>query len=164
MALTTVGIIHTVISLIAVASGAIALIRDKKITWSNKLGKIFVLTTIITCLSGFGIYQHGGFGKAHALGIITLIVQSLALLAGKGTKPFGKASEYIETVAYSFTFFLHLIPGVTEILTRLPVNAPIANGPEDSKIQLTIGICFILFVTGLVLQLMNIKRKASINQ
>jgi uncharacterized membrane protein len=161
MALTTIGIIHTVISLMAVASGAIALIRNKKITWTTNLGKIFVITTIITCLSGFGIYQHGGFGKAHVLGIITLLVQTLALVAGKNSRPFGKVSLYIETLAYSFTFFLHLIPGITETMTRLPLDAPFATSPEDSNIQLMIGICFVLFVIGVVLQVLKLKRKGA---
>ena len=161
MALTTIGIVHTGISLVAVASGAIALILDKKINWESRAGKVFVITTIFTCLTGFGIYQHGGFGKAHVLGIVTLIVQGLALFAGKTNKPFGGASVYVETVAYSFTFFLHLIPGITETMTRLPLDAPYANNPEDSKIQLTIGVCFIVFLIGVTYQLLKLRRAKS---
>ncbi len=161
MGLTTLGIIHTVISLLAVASGSISLVKDKKINWSNNLGKIFVITTIITCITSFGIYQHGGFGKAHALGIITLLVQALALFAGKVSKPFGKASVYVETVAFSFTFFLHLVPGITETLTRLPQQTPIAASPEDPKVKTLIGISFILFLIGITLQILKLKRKIS---
>ncbi len=36
--------------------------------------------TILTCVTGFGIFQHGGFGKAHMLGIITLVVLAIAWL------------------------------------------------------------------------------------
>ena len=161
MALTTTGIIHTAISLVAVSSGVISLILDKKISWTNNLGKIFVVTTILTCITGFGIYQHGGFGKAHVLGIITLLVQTLALIAGKVSKPFGKASVYVETVAFSFTFFLHLVPGITETLTRLPQETPIAASPEDPKVQAIIGISFILFLVVATLQVLKLKRKAS---
>jgi cytochrome b subunit of formate dehydrogenase len=48
----------------------------------NQLGNIYVLATVITCLSGFGIFQHGGFGKPHVLGIITLVVLAVAWVAG----------------------------------------------------------------------------------
>jgi uncharacterized membrane protein len=72
--LTPLGIFHTAISLVALGSGAIALVRDKKIIWDNRVGKIYVIMTFITCVSGFGIFQHGGFGKPHVLGIITLLV------------------------------------------------------------------------------------------
>ncbi|TMH72537.1 MAG: hypothetical protein E6H51_11540, partial [Betaproteobacteria bacterium] len=89
--LTPLGVIHTAISLIAVAAGLIALIRDKEISPRNMLGKTYVIATVITCLTGFGIFQHGGFGKPHTLGIITLIVLAVAYVAGY-TKLYGRLS------------------------------------------------------------------------
>src|SRR5882762_1114728 len=71
--LTQLGVIHTAISLIAVAAGLIAFFRDKEISPRNGVGKIYIIATVLTCLTGFGIFQHGGFGKPHTLGIITLI-------------------------------------------------------------------------------------------
>ena len=46
--LTQLGVVNTAISLVAVAAGAIALIRDKEITLRNTLGKVYVITTILT--------------------------------------------------------------------------------------------------------------------
>src|SRR5712664_3542044 len=104
--LTQLGVIHTAISLIAVAARLIALIRDKEISPRNMLGKTYVITTVITCLTGFGIFQHGGFGKPHVLGIITLIVLAVALLAERsGT--FARLSRYVATLGYSLALFLH---------------------------------------------------------
>jgi uncharacterized membrane protein len=157
MGLTTLGIFHTGISLIAVATGAIALIRDKKISWVNTVGKIYVIATIITCVTGFGIFQHGGFGKPHVLGIITLLVMILALTAGKNSKPLGRLSPYIETVAYSMTFFFHLVPGITETATRLPVDAPLASGTDDPHIQMAVGVTFLLFLIGVIWQVRKLR-------
>jgi uncharacterized membrane protein len=157
--LSSLGIFHTTISLMAVASGAIALIRDIKITWNNTIGKIFVTTTVITCLTGFGIFHHGGFGKPHVLGIITLIVLAVAVVAGKNSKPLGRFSPYIETIAYSMTFFFHLIPGITETTTRLPVDHPLATDPGDPIVTTSIGICFIAFLIGATLQVIQLRRK-----
>src|SRR5678816_1040340 len=98
--LTPLGVIHTAISLIAVIAGLMALFRDKEISPRNTLGKVYVIATIVTCLTGFGIFQHGGFGKPHVLGIITLVVLGVAYVAGY-TKLFGRASPYIETVSYT---------------------------------------------------------------
>src|SRR5258708_28904893 len=121
--LTPLGLIHTAISLIAVAAGLIALVRDKESSPRNTLGKVYVITTVLVCLTGFGIFQHGGFGKPHALGIITLVVLGVAYVAGY-TKFYGRFSPYLETVSYSATFLFHLIPGITETTTRLPPGAP----------------------------------------
>jgi hypothetical protein len=69
--LTPLGTFHTAISLIAVIAGFVALIRYKEIATSTWAGKLFLAGTIVSCLTGFGIFQHGGFGKPHALGIVS---------------------------------------------------------------------------------------------
>jgi uncharacterized membrane protein len=162
LCLTSLGLFHTAISLIALATGIIALVRDQEITWNNLVGKIYVITTVITCLTGFGIFEHGGFGKPHALGIITLLVLVLAFIAGSKSNPFGKASPYIKTVSYSATFFFHIVPAITETATRLPSDAPLASGPDDPNIQMVIGICLVLFIIGATLQVMKLRKKAKL--
>ena len=73
LGLTPLGTIHTAVSLVAVAAGVMAFFRDKEILARSTLGKVYVVTTILTCLTGFGIFQHGGFGKPLVLGVITLL-------------------------------------------------------------------------------------------
>jgi hypothetical protein len=59
------------------------------------------------------------------------------------------------------TFFFHLVPGVTETTTRLPVSAPLASGPDDPLVQRLVGICFLLFLVGATLQVIRMRaRKA----
>jgi hypothetical protein len=48
MGLTSLGIVHTVISLVAVAAGLIALIRDREISLRDRMGKLYVITTVLT--------------------------------------------------------------------------------------------------------------------
>jgi uncharacterized membrane protein len=155
--LTSLGIFHTAISLIAVAAGAIALIRDGKITWENLIGKIYVITTIIVCLTGFGIFQHGGFGKPHTLGVITLVVLAVVFLAREKNDIFEKLTPYVITVGFSMTFFFHLVPAITETATRLPLDAPLASSPDDPTIQMAVGICFVLFVIGVIIQVRKLR-------
>ena len=149
--LTSLGVLHTAISLVAVAAGMAALVRYKEISPKTLTGKVYVITTVLTCLTAFGIFQHGGFGKPHALGIITLVVLGVAALAGN-TRIFGRASRYVETISYSATFLFHLIPGITETTTRLPLGAPLLPGPEAPELQVASGVLFILFLIGAALQ------------
>lgn len=151
LGLTSLGVVHTAISLVAVAAGAIALIRDKEISPRATVGRVYIATTILTCLTGFGIFQHGGFGKPHVLGILTLVVLALAYAAGR-YQLFGSASRYVETVSYSLTFFFHMIPGVTESATRLPPGAPLAANPDVPGLQMVVGALFALFLIGATLQ------------
>ena len=156
--LTSIGVIHTIISILALGSGILALIDDKRITLDNAIGKFYVITTILVCITGFFIFQHGGFGKPHALGIITLIVLSIAFAASKKVNLFGKASPYIETISYSLTVFFHVVPGITESVTRLPLDAPLAASPDDPRIQMAILICLVLFLIGAVSQVRALRK------
>ena len=83
LGLTPLGFVHTVISLVAVAAGVVAYIRHGGISWRSGAGRWYVVNTIATCVTGFGIFQHGGFGIPHVLGIVTLVVLGVAALAGQ---------------------------------------------------------------------------------
>jgi uncharacterized membrane protein len=162
LGLTPLGTFHTAVSLIAVVVGFIALIRDKQISPRNMLGKIYVITTVITCLTGFGIFQHGGFGKPHILGIITLVVLGIAAVAGY-SKVFGRASPYVETISYSATFLFHLIPAITETTTRLPLGAPLLPNADAPALQIASGVLFVLFLIGAALQVRALRAKGANN-
>lgn len=149
--LTPLGTFHTAVSLIAVAAGLVALIRDKRISAATALGKTYVVTTVITCVTGFALFQHGGFGKPHVLGIITLVVLAVALVAGCSSV-FGRASRRVEAVSYSATFLFHLIPGITETTTRLPPGAPLVANADAPALQVAAGVLFVAFLIGAVLQ------------
>ncbi len=156
--LTTLGVIHTAISLVALAAGLIALIRDKQITLDNDLGKTYVITTALTALTGFGIFQHGGFGKPHALGVITLVVLAVAWVAGR-TALFGGWSKVVEVVSYSATFLFHWIPAITETSTRLPLGAPLLPNAEAPELARATGVLVLLFLIGAALQVRRLRKQ-----
>ncbi len=158
LGLTPLGTIHTAISLIAVAAGLIALIGDREISPRNLVGKIYLITTILTCLTGFGIFQHGGFGKPHALGIITLVVLGVAAVAGY-TRLYGRASPYIETVSYSATFLFNMIPGITETTTRLPLGAPLLPDADAPALKTATAVLVVVFLIGAAFQVRHIRAR-----
>lgn len=98
--LTSLGIVHTAISLGAVAAGVMAFFRYREILARTMLGKVYAVTTMLTRLTGCGIFQHGGFGKPHVLGIVTLLV----LLAPWQAN--AEAPELKATIAVRFALFL----------------------------------------------------------
>ncbi|HQR10768.1 MAG TPA: hypothetical protein PLW68_05510 [Casimicrobiaceae bacterium] len=150
--LTQLGVVHTAISLIAVAAGVIAFFRYGRISPAYTVGKIYVITTVLTCLTGFGIFQHGGFGKPHILGIVTLVVLGVAAVAGR-TALFGRASAYVETISYTATFLFHTIPAVTEVSTRLPLGAPLLPNADAPELKTAAGALLVLFLIGTAWQL-----------
>jgi hypothetical protein len=152
------GWIHTVISLIALAFGTFALLRFGEISWRTFFGKTYILATIFTCLTGFGIFAHGGIAPGHILGVVILVVLFFAFRGD--SHHFGKASSYVATIGYSLSYFLSWIPGVTETFTRFPVGHPLATGPGDPMVKLGIGVCFLGFLVGTTAQVWRVRKTA----
>ncbi|HSB95859.1 MAG TPA: hypothetical protein VLC91_05400 [Spongiibacteraceae bacterium] len=161
LGLTQLGVVHTAISLVAVAvaAGIVAFARYKQIAVRTCTGILYVVTTALTCLTGFGIFQHGGFGAPHALGILTLLV--LAIIA-ETRHSFGRLSRYIAVLGFSTTFFFHMIPAFTETSTLLPFGHPLASGPDDPGLKAAIGVAFLVFVVGAVLQILQVRAERNL--
>ena len=154
--LTSLGVVHTAISLVAVAAAIISFVRFGKILPGTTLESVYLWTTVLTCLTGFGIFQHGGFGKPHVLGIVTLITLAVVWLAGR-KRLFGAASPYVETVGYSATFLFHMIPAITETSTRLPLGHPLLASAEAPELQAATGVLLLLLLTGATVQVLRIR-------
>jgi hypothetical protein len=143
-ALTTLGIVHTAASLLALGSGFAALARYKEILPTTRLGQVYLFTTLITAASALGIFQHGGIGPGHALAIVTLLALGTGTVAAT-THLFGGFSRYVQAAGYSSTILFHLVPGFTEALTRLPFDAPVlpsAHAPEFKAIYAVLAAIF----------------------
>ena len=154
--LSTLGIVHTAISLVAVGAGIWAFVRYKEISPGTRAGMLYIVMTVLTCLTGFFIFARGGFGKAHALGVLTLLVIAFAAFVRR-THWLGHRARVVEALAYSLTFFFHMIPALTETGTRLPRGAPLFDSPEDPVLTMTVGVFFIVFVIGAIAQVRHLR-------
>ena len=150
--LTSLGIIHTAFAFAALFSGLIALIRHKQISPPDRSGMVYIVTTAITAATSLGIYQHGGFGFQHILGVLTLLGLAVGMLAAR-TKIFGDSSRYVQAVGFSSTIMLHMLPGVTETLTRLPPGDPIVTSYAEPTLIIALLLVLVAFAVGLRLQL-----------
>lgn len=159
LGITGFGMFHTLLGLVAVAAGFAALIRHGQIAMASRSGRAFVWLTVATCLTGFFIFHHGGFGKPHVLGIVTLVVLAVAWYAER-RRGFGRASAYVAVIAYSLALFFHFIPGYTETLTRVPVAQPWASGPEDPKLLALVGGTFVAYLIGVAWQLLRLRSRS----
>lgn len=157
--LAPLGIVHTLISLVALFYGVIALLRHKQISTGNREGQVYLWGTMLTAATGLGIYQHGGFGPPHVLSLLTLAALALGTVAAR-TSLFGAASRYIQAASYSVTFLFHMIPAVTETTTRLPLGKPLLASAEAPELQKAAGVLVLLFVIGLSLQIHWLRKQA----
>lgn len=152
LGLTTLGVLHTAIGLVALGCGVGVLVRDREITARTALGRTYLVTTLLTALTGLGIFQHGGFGPPHVLALLTLAALGGGFAASVVGLP-GGWPRYLQAVCYSATILFHLIPGVTETLTRLPAGQPVFANAEAAGLRPILGGLLLAFAVGLTLQL-----------
>jgi hypothetical protein len=154
--LSILGIIHTAISIIAILVGLFALFIDGKIDPANGRGKLYTWSTVITCVTGLPIMRFGHPTPGHYLAVIILVLLAIGVYAGR---IFGKAAAYVQVILMSTTLFLSFIPAVVESLTRLPMEHPLASGPNDPLVQKGQLILVVVFIIGVIYQVVQVRRR-----
>ena len=152
------GWFHTGMGIIALISGVVTLTKYKEITLQTRSGQIYLVTTLITASTAFGIFQHGVFGPGHALAVMTLLALLVGTVAAK-TALFGKLSRYVAAIAYSGTLLFHCFPAITDGLLRLPVGNPVLTSLEDPVLKMCYLALLITYLVGITLQLRWIKQQ-----
>ena len=152
------GWFHTVMGGIALVSGAVTLYRHKEISFGNRSGQIYLVTTFITAATALLIYQRGVFGPGHLLAVATLGALAVGTLAAT-LKPFGKWSRHLQALSFSATLLFHCIPAITDALLRLPVGDPVLDSFDSPVLKVCYLVLLAIFAVGVTLQLRWIQRQ-----
>ena len=128
MFLTIYTIVHTLISLIGIFSGLIMLggwLRGHRLEgWT----KLFLITTILTSVTGFGFPFHG-FTPAIGVGIISLVVLAIAVYARSPRQLLG-AWRWVFVVTAVIALYLNFFVLVVMAFRRVPALHALA--PTES--------------------------------
>ncbi len=160
MGLSSLGIFHTIIGIVAIVAAIYGFAKDGKIDLDKISGKIYFYFTLVTSLTALGLSSIKGINPGHilALLIVALIATAYFLYSKKQGN---NRARYMETFFLTFSFLLSMIPTVNETFNRIPIGHPLAHGPKDPLIAKTLLALFILFIVGSVLQF---KKQRQINK
>lgn len=149
---STLGAVHTIISLVPFAAGLYSFVRYRAIDPARRSGRIYLGGVALSVLTSFGLSSTGGFNAGHALGILALLIVVGALFVLR-LPLLGNARTYLAQLGFSFTYFLLLVPGINETLTRLPAAHPLATGPTSPIVRQALAAWLGIFIVGASLQL-----------
>jgi hypothetical protein len=156
--LSTLGIIHTVLSLPPVVAGIYCFVRDGRIVPATRAGKIYLLGLTVSVLTSFGLSSTGGFNPGHALGLLALLAAYGGALIQR-MSIFGRLTSYLSALGLSFSFFLLLVPGINETLSRLPPSHPLANGIESPVVRGALLAWIVIFIVGATVQIWYVRSR-----
>jgi hypothetical protein len=58
MSLTPLGIVHTLLSLVAVVAALVMLVREGGVSSRSGVGRLYTWSLVATCLTGLPIFRH----------------------------------------------------------------------------------------------------------
>ena len=140
LGLPTLVFIHVLISLLGIASGFVILagfLGDKRFDGSNAF---FLVTTILTSLSGFILPAHKIL-PSHVLGVLSLIALAIACVARYAKKMQGGwRKTYVISAMFSFYFNIFVL--VAQSFMKVPALHALA--PQGSEPPFAIAQAVVL--------------------
>ena len=103
--MTATAVFHTVLGTLALATGAVVLVRPKGGRWHRVVGRAYVGAMVVLCLAAFGLQDSTpffhGFGGFHVAALVSLVTVS----AGAWTawrRRAGWLSGHLQWMAWSY--------------------------------------------------------------
>jgi hypothetical protein len=142
---STFTLVHVVISLIGIFTGLIVVLGMLGGKRLDALTAIFLATTVATSVTGFGYPIHH-FGPPHIVGVISLVVLAIALLARYAMHLRG-AWRWIYVVTAVIALYLNVFVAIVQAFQKVPALnalAPTQKEPPFAIAQLGALVIFIL--------------------
>ncbi len=144
MSLSTFTTVHVVISLIGIASGLIVLWGMLDSQRMAGLTAIFLLTTVLTSVTGF-MFPFNGLLPSHIVGAISLVALAVALIALYAFR-LGGAWRWVYVVTAVIALYFNVFVGVVQAFRKfafLHALAPTQSEPPFAIAQLVVLALFV---------------------
>ena len=145
MSLSTFTAVHVLISLVGIGSGFAVLLGLFSAKRVKGLTALFLLTTVLTSVTGFGFpFTH--LLPSHKIAIISLLVLALAILARYSFHMVGKW-RWIYVVTAMIALYLNVFVLVFQSFEKVPAlkaMAPTQSEPPFLVAQLAVMAIFIV--------------------
>jgi len=142
--LSTMTWIHTLLSLVGIASGMVVV---KGLLSSRPMGgwsALFLASAVLTSVTGF-LLPSAGFGPSHWVGVISLVLLAFALLARYGLHLSG-AWRWIYAVGVVLSLYFLFFVLVAQFFAKIPALHALAPTQSEPPFAVAEGMLLVLFV------------------
>jgi len=138
--------IHVLLSLIGIVSGFAVLAG----LWSARLlpglTVVYLATTVATSATGF-LFHSTAFGPPHVVGVLSLVVLALTIIARYQYKLAG-AARPVYVVGAVFALYLNVFVAVVQAFQKLPFLHPLAPTGSEPPFAIAQAVVLVLFIAG----------------
>jgi hypothetical protein len=143
LSIETFTIIHVIISLVAIASGIVVLIGMLGSRRMPGWTAFFLLTTVLTSVTGF-LFPIRGFTPALGTGIVSCLILALALYA-LYAKHLEGAWRWIYVTSAASALYLNVLVLIVQSFQKLPALKPLAPTQSEPPFLIAQGVALIVF-------------------
>ncbi|HKU09398.1 MAG TPA: hypothetical protein VJR30_25295 [Bradyrhizobium sp.] len=150
--MSTLVLIHVVISLIAIVAGLVVMFKMLDSARVPGMTTVFLLFTILTSATGFVIppFLNDKFLPSHAIGLLSLVLLAVACLALYGKNVSGMW-RWVYVVTALVSLYLNCFVLVIQSFLKIPALSALAPGNPPSGavfavVQLIV-LAFFAFMT-----------------
>jgi hypothetical protein len=135
---------HVLLSLIGIVSGIVVALAMLGANRLPLLTAIFLVTTVATSVTGF-MFHFASFGPPEIVGVISLVVLGIAILALYGCKLAG-AWRWIYVAAAVFALYLNVFVGVVQTFQKVAFFHALAPTQTEPPFAVAQGVVLIAFI------------------
>jgi hypothetical protein len=144
MSVATFTLVHVLISLAGILSGIVLVLRMLVRSGLNGWNALFLVTTIATSVTGF-LFPFRAFGPAHVVGVISLVVLAVALVALYAGRLAG-AWRWIYAVAAVLALYLNVFVLVAQLFDKIELLHKLAPTGVEAPFTVAQAAVLLLFV------------------
>jgi hypothetical protein len=145
MSVETFTFVHVVISLVGIMTGLIVVALMLASAPLAGWNAFFLISTILTSVTGFFFFPLRGFTPAQGFGIISIVVLAVALYAIYGRKLAGPWRT-IYVASAMFALYLNCFVAVVQSFDKFPYLKMLAPKGSEPAFGAAQGIVLVLFI------------------
>jgi hypothetical protein len=143
MTLATFTLVHVLISLVGIAAGIVVLLRMLLRRGLDIWNLVFLVTTVATSATGF-LFPSKVFGPPHIVGVISLVVLAVALVALYAGHLAG-VWRWIYAVTAIFALYLNVFVLVVQLFDKIAALHKFAPTGAEPPFAVAQGAVILLF-------------------
>ncbi|SKA39430.1 hypothetical protein SAMN02745126_06235 [Enhydrobacter aerosaccus] len=146
LSLATFTLVHVGISLIGIVSGIVVLYRMVAFRPIVGWNELFLVTTILTSVTGF-LFPFHGFGPAHILGVLSLLVLAIALYA-LYPRHLSGAWRPLYAAAAALALYFNVFVAVAQAFGKIPALTALAPTQSEPPFVIAQVAVLVLLAAG----------------
>jgi hypothetical protein len=137
-------LLHVIISLVAIVSGVVVLLGMLGSHRMPGLTALFLLTTVLTSVTGF-MFPISGFSPALAVGVISMVMLAIALFAIYGKRLAG-AWRWIYVVTAATALWFNVFVLIAQSFLKVSAIHALAPNGNEPPFLIAQGITLVVFI------------------